>query len=658
MALSIAGAPSQKVVPIAPPRHETSTPPDRTPGRPNRDGAPILKLGVPRGRPSRRPPGPWLIQVLQLWQERGTAYVLERAWLRLRGPARYDPHWIRAHDALSDADVAAIRRRIARLARRPVISIILPLADAPLDGVRATIATIAGQIYESWELLVVADATIATEMRQLVEAHAAAEPRIKLVLDASEPVAASNRGLELARGEFIARLAAGSRLARHALYLIAEEIDANPEANIIYADEDEIDARGQRSNPHFKTDWNPDLFLSQDYLTGLVALRRDLVCEVGGFRAELAQAADYDLALRLIERIRAATIRHVPFVLCHRGAREAPALSPSGDERASDAVRALTQHLARSGIDATVAVTASGRNFRVRRRLSSPPPVSLIMPTRDGTDFLRAAIESIFAHTDYPDYEIVVVDNQSTDAQALAYLTALERQARVRVLRYDRPFNFSAINNFAARQCTSPILGLLNNDVTVIGGDWLRELVSQAVRPEVGAAGAMLYYPDDTIQHAGIIVGYGGSAVNCYAGLPRGSPGYFGRADAIRNCSAVTAACLFTRADVFAELGGLNEQRFAVAFNDVDYCLRLRERGYLVTWTPFAELYHYESVTRGDDMDLDKRTRFRNEEAHLVRHWGAVLANDPYYSPNLSLHEGAFQWGDDVRVVRPWRREP
>ena len=280
------------------------------------------------------------------------------------------------------------------------------------------------------------------------------------------------------------------------------------------------------------------------------------------------------------------------------------------------------------------------------------------MPTRDGMDFLRAAIESIFERTDYPNYEIVVVDNRSADPEALAYLTALERQERVRVLRYDRPFNFSAINNFAARQCTSPILGLLNNDVTVIGGDWLRELASHAVRPEVGAVGAMLYYPDDTIQHAGIIVGYGGTAVNCYAGLPRGSPGYFGRAGAIQNCSAVTAACLLTRAAVFAELGGLNEQRFAVAFNDVDYCLRLREHGYLVTWTPFAELYHHESVTRGDDMDLDKRTRFRNEEAHLVRHWGAVLANDPYYNPNLSLHEGAFRWGDDVRVVRPWRREP
>jgi GT2 family glycosyltransferase len=595
---------------------------------------------------------------LQLWRERGTAYVLERAWLRLRGPARYDPHWIRAHDALSDADVAAIRRCIARLQRRPVISIILAVADAPPDAVRATIATLTGQIYESWELLVVADATVATEMRQLVEAHAAAEPRIRLVLDAGGgPVAASNRGLELAGGEFIARLAAGSRLARHALYLIAEEINANPEANIIYADEDEIDARGRRSNPQFKSDWNPDLFLSQNYLTGLLMLRRELMCEVGGFRAEFTAAADYDLALRLIERIQAATIRHVPFVLCHGAAKEGAALSPSGDERVNDAVQALTQHLARSGIDATVDPSRSGRSFRVRRKLSSPPPVSLIMPTRDGMDFLRAAIESIFERTDYPNYEIVVVDNRSADPEALAYLMALERQERVRVLRYDRPFNFSAINNFAARECTSPILGLLNNDITVIGGDWLRELASHAVRPEVGAVGAMLYYPDDTIQHAGIIVGYGGTAVNCYAGLPRGSPGYFGRAGAIQNCSAVTAACLLTRAAVFAELGGLNEQRFAVAFNDVDYCLRLREHGYLVTWTPFAELYHHESVTRGDDMDLDKRTRFRNEEAHLVRHWGAVLANDPYYNPNLSLHEGAFRWDDDVRVVRPWRGE-
>ncbi len=278
------------------------------------------------------------------------------------------------------------------------------------------------------------------------------------------------------------------------------------------------------------------------------------------------------------------------------------------------------------------------------------------MPTRDRADLLEGAVESILARTDYPDYEIVVVDNGSTQPDALAYLENLERQPRIRVLRYDRPFNFSAINNFAARQCTSPILGLLNNDVVVIGAGWLAELVSHAVRPEVGAVGAMLYYPDDTIQHAGIIVGYGGAAINCYGGVPRGSGGYFSRLGTVQNYSAVTGACLLTRANVFAELGGLNETDLAVAFNDVDYCLRVRERGLLVTWTPHAELYHLESVSRGDDMARDKILRFRAEEAYLARRWADVLAHDPYYNPNLSNWEGLFELGEDVRVKRPWRR--
>jgi GT2 family glycosyltransferase len=626
-----------------------------------RTGQPILKLGVPRERPSGRPPGPWLWQVFELWQDKGAAYLLERAWLRLRGPARYDPDWIGAHDTLTEADVAQIRARIARLAQRPVISIILSIGHGPLEAVRGTIESVIGQIYGHWELFVAGEVTESVERRKLVEGYASSDARIKPCFDSDDgPVAVANAVLTRVAGEFLLRLAAGGQLAPHALYLVAEEIDKAPEATIIYADEDEIDAAGRRANPHFKPDWNPDLFLSQNYLGAPVALRCDRVRDAGGFRAELADAADYDLVLRLIERVPGSTIRHVPFVLHHRNAGEGPA--PRADQVSAPTRRAreqhaLEQHLGRLGIDATVETSPSGRNLRVRRRLSATPMVSLIIPTRDGADVLKAAVDSILARTDYPDYEIVIVDNQSSQPEALAYLAALEREPRVRVLRFDRPFNFSAINNFAARQCTSPVLGLVNNDVLVIGGGWLRELVSHAVRPEVGAAGAMLYYPDDTIQHAGIIAGYGGTAVNCYAGLPRGSPGYFWRADAIQNYSAVTGACLLTRADVFAELGGFNETRFAIAFNDVDYCLRLRERGYLVTWTPFAELYHMESVSRGDDMDLDKRTRFRDEEAQLVRHWGRILANDPAYNPNLSLHEGLFQWGGDVRVVAPWRGE-
>ena len=597
---------------------------------------------------------PWPLRVFWLWRDKGVAYVLRRAWLRVRGPRQYDPDWIRAHDALSRADLVAIGRRIDALKRPPLFSIILTVAAEPAR-MQAAIDAVRAQIYDRWELYLIgaAAAAIPEGLHGDVTGN-----RIRLDFLGREDVsAAANDALAQAAGEFVIRLGCDGRLASHALYLLAEAIDADPDANIIYGDEDDIDDQGRRSNPQFKTDWNPDLLLSQSYFGSVVAYRAERVREAGGFRAGFAGAEDYDLALRVIERVAGSTIRHVPFLLYQRYAghlRTGPAVAQSG--YAASARRALEEHLARTGTVATVEVGSEAGIFRVRRKLPvTPPRVSLIMPTRDGADLLKGAVELILARTDYPDYEIVVVDNGSTQPDALAYLANLERQPRIRVLRYDRPFNFSAINNFAARQCISPILGLLNNDVVVIGAGWLAELVSHAVRPEVGAVGAMLYYPDDTIQHAGIIVGYGGAAINCYGGVPRGSGGYFSRLAAVQNYSAVTGACLLTRSDVFAELGGLNETDLAVAFNDVDYCLRLRERGYLVTWTPYAELYHLELVSRGDDMARDKILRFRAEEAYLARRWADALAHDPYYNPNLSNWEGLFELGEDVRVKRPWR---
>jgi GT2 family glycosyltransferase len=592
----------------------------RDDGAATRHGAPGAGAAERSNARVGRSRHPWLLRLYWLWRDRGLAYVLKRAWLRVRGPQQYDPDWLKAHHAPSSADIAAIKRRIERFTQRPRFSIILTGSDQPADA-RAAIETVRAQIYDDWELF---------------EAGS---------------VAGANEALAKVTGDFLIRLPATGRLAPDALYMLAEAINADPDVNLIYSDEDEINDQGRRANPHFKTDWNPDLFLSQDYTGNLVAYRSERVREAGGFRAGFAGAENYDLALRVTERVAGSTIRHVPFLLYHgRAAQGASGVDPSVGRRA------LEEHLARTGVDAAVVLGVGGETFRVKRNVPTPPPkVSLIIPTRDRVDLLRGAVESILARTDYPNYEIVVVDNGSAQPEALSYLDGLESEPRARVLRYDQPFNFSAINNFAARQCASPILGLLNNDIVVIGAEWLSELVSHAMRPEVGAVGAMLYYPDDTIQHAGIIVGYGGAAINCYGDVRRGSPGYFSRLRSIQNYTAVTAACLLTRADVFAEVGGLNETDLAVAFNDVDYCLRLRERGYLVTWTPYAELYHLESVSRGDDMARDKIVRFRAEEAYLARRWAAVLAHDPYYNPNLSHYEGLFELGEDVRVRRPWR---
>jgi GT2 family glycosyltransferase len=587
------------------------------------DGAAAQHGALGAGAPQRsgervgRARHPWLLRLYWLWRDRGLAYVLRRALLRVRGPQQYDPDWLKAHDALSAADVAAIKRRIERFAQRPLFSVILTGSGLSADA-RAACETVQAQIYDRWELL------------------------------EADSLAGANGALAKATGDFMMQLPTSGRLAPHALYLLAEAVNADSAVNLIYSDEDVIDDQRRRTNPHFKTDWNPDLLLSQNYFGHLVAYRAERVREVGGFRDGFAGAEDYDLALRVTERIDHSTICHVPFLLYH--GRTGQGVEPSAGKRA------LAEHLARMGIDAVVEIGAGGETFRVKRRVPRPSPkVSLIIPTRDRVALLKGAVESILERTEYPDYEIVVVDNGSTQADALAYLAGLEGRPCVRVLRYDKPFNFSAINNFAARQCDSPILGLVNNDIVVIGAGWLSDLVSHAVRPEVGAVGTMLYYPDDTIQHAGIVVGYGGAAINCYGGVARGSSGYFARLQSIQNYTAVTAACLLTRADVFHEVGGLNETDLAVAFNDVDYCLRLRERGYLVTWTPYAELYHLESVSRGDDMARDKIKRFRAEEAYLARRWAKELAHDPYYNPNFSHYEGLFQLGDDVRVMRPWR---
>jgi GT2 family glycosyltransferase len=601
---------------------------------------------------------PWIVRVFWLWQDRGAAYVFRRVLIKLRGTRSY-PNWVRDNVRLSQRDVAAIQTRLAALAHRPLISLVVPISGSDAGLARPAIDAVVAQLYGVWELRIAADATCGPDMRAMLEACAHRDTRITVAFDAAADIGETKvAAFAQTRGAWIAFLNGRGVLAPHALYLAVEAINASPDLNLIYTDEDGIDASGVPRDPVMKPDWNPDLLLSHDYLGDLLLLRRSCVTNAGGLRTGYGHAQLYDLVLRVVERIAQQTIRHIPFVL-----HSSPVLSSSETEAldqepecGEDARRAVREHLARRGIPATVEPIRGSAGHRVRRAVSLPVPrVSLIIPTRDHADLLRGTITSILERTDYADYEIVIVDNQSEDPQALSYLESLAAEPRVKVLCYAAPFNYSAINNFAARQCTGAILGLVNNDIVVINSDWLTEMVSHALRPEVGAVGAMLYYPNDTIQHAGIVVGFGGSAINCYGGLPRGAAGYQGRAGLVQDYSAVTAACLLTRADVFHEVGGLNETDLAVAFNDVDYCLKLRERGYLNVWTPFAELYHLESASRGDDMAPDKIKRFRAEQRYLAAHWKTILACDPAYNPNLSLFEGLFKLAERSRSKQPWR---
>lgn len=590
-------------------------------------------------------------RMLWVWREKGARYVLKRVLARLgHGTLSYES-WIKQNDTLLPRDVAQIRGRIGQLQQQPIITLILRLERPRAATLQRVIDSVRVQLYENWQLCIASYYAHTSEVKTLLDNYANVDARIQIIADNIGGVHAGNAALAVAAGEFIGLLGQNDRLAPHALYLVVEEINDCADVSLIYTDEDTIDGQGRRSSPRFKTDWNPDLFLSRNYIGHLAIYCRELIKSIG-FRVGFDGCEDYDLTLQAIERIESTKIRYVPHVLVHR---ESP-FAVAAESATDNARRALKDHLGRLGVRADVEASRSGNYFRVRRMLPTPAPrVSIIIPTRDHVALLRGTVESILSKTSYPDFEIVIVDNQSVDAAALSYLDRLAERPNIRVLRFDHPFNYSAINNFAAKQCQSPILAFLNNDILAIDDGWLTEMVSQAMRPEVAAVGAMLYYPNDVIQHAGIILGFGGVAANCCSGVDRGSRDHLTRVEVTQNYSAVTAACLLTRAVVFNEVNGFNEVDLPVAFNDVDYCLRLRERGYLITWTPYAEFYHLESVSRGDDMSPSKIDRFRRDQAYMTKRWAHVLTHDPYYSPNLSLDDAPFALAAVPRHRRPWK---
>lgn len=521
----------------------------------------------------------------------------------------------------------------------PSISIVLPVRDPPLPWLRRCLDSVLAQTYPHWQLCIADDASRSGAVRRLLREYAAREPRIALRLRENHGhiCEASNSAIELAAGGYIGFLDHDDELAPSALAEVARAIAEHPRARLFYTDEDKIDESGRRFEPNFKPAWNPDLLRAQNYICHFVAIDAALVREAGGLRPGYEGAQDHDLLLRCAERLDDAQIVHIPQVLYHwRVLPESTALSGGAKPYAREAGRrAIEEHYGRTGVRARVEVTEHGY-YRSVRSLSERPLASLIVPTRDRVGLLRTCVESVLARTAYRPLELLVVDNGSSEAQTLHYLDELRRREHVRVLSWPHAFNFSAIVNHAAAQARGEVLCLLNNDTEVIASDWLDELVSHAVREDVGAVGGMLYYPNDTIQHAGVILGIGGIAGHSHGHLRRGSNGYLGRAGVVQNLSAVTGACLALRRSVFDEVGGLDES-LAVAFNDIDLCLRLHARGYRNVWTPHAELYHHESASRGPEDTPEKRARFLAESAAMHRRWGELLLNDPAYNPNLSL---------------------
>jgi len=593
--------------------------------------------------------------VIEVQDEAGTWHIaVSRVVKRTADAAPPPPNtyaaWVAAYDTLNPDIADKIRAKLAALAKRPLISVLLPTYNTPEKLLVAAIESVRSQIYENWELCISDDASKEPHVRKVLERYQKKDPRIKVVFrETNGHISAnSNSALALAHGEFIALLDHDDEIRKHALACVALELDAHPNADLIYSDEDKIDENGHRYDHYFKPDWNPDLFNVQNYVSHLGVYRTLLVREVGGFRVGYEGSQDWDLAMRVIERTAPDRIRHIPKILYHwRSVPGSTAMLIGAKSYATSAAeKVISEHFFRIGVNATITPT-KGSYWRVHYPIPDPAPrVTLIIPTRNRLNFLKPCVESLLAKTTYPNFEILIVDNDSDDSETLAYLEEVGRgvpaepsrdKRPVRVVRFPGEFNFSAINNFGVSQTDAPLVGLLNNDLAVIHGDWLDEMVSHALRPEIGCVGAKLYYPDDKIQHAGVILGIGGVAAHAWQTHPRGAAGQAHRNLLQQNMSAVTAACLVIRRDIYLQVGGLEADQLKVAFNDVDFCLKVRAAGYRNFWTPYAELYHHESASRGKEDTLEKRDRFRSEVDYMTEKWGDILVNDPTYNPNLTL---------------------
>lgn len=546
--------------------------------------------------------------------------------------------WINRYDTLDEVQTAKRRLTMATWSYQPLFSLLMtvPPGFKPAHF-KETLTSVRAQLYPGWEFLIAYPESEANspKIADLFRAFATDHRFTFIPAAATESRAdALNRLLAQAQGDFIGLLAPGSQLTLHALYEIVALLNRLPESDIIYSDEDKLTEQGQRCDPYFKPDWSPDLFYAQHYLKQLTVYRRALVEQVGGFEANYPEQEDYALILRLLEseQISPDRIRHIPRVLSH---------SRQVAENVPSAMKALNDHFQRAQQTAQVKPTPGG--WRVIYHLPIPLPlVSIIIPTRDRVKLLRGLVEDLLQRTDYPPLEILIINNDSQEPSTLAYLREIQAQPQVRVLSQPGNFNYSRLNNFGVAQAKGEIICLLNNDLRVIHPDWLKEMLSHAARPEIGAVGAKLYYPDNTLQHAGVIAGLGGAAGHLLKGALRQAPAYQWKPFLTQNYSAVTSACLVMRRAVFQESGGFNEKHLPVAFNDVDLCLRLRQRGYRILWTPYAELYHLESASRGSDNTLKKYLRLRRELKYLRKQWAEVLENDPYYNPNLTLQYEDF----------------
>ncbi len=546
----------------------------------------------------------------------------------------------------------------------PLISVIMPTYNTPMQYLKKAIDSVISQSYPNWELCIADDASTNKETIETLEEYEKKYKNIKVLYRATNGhiSEASNSALTLARGEYIAFLDHDDTLAPNALYEMVKKRNENQSLKLIYSDEDKIDENDHRYSPHFKSGWNPDMLFSQNYICHLLFLKKEVVDAIGGFRRGYEGSQDYDLVLRAIEQLKDDEIGRVEKILYHwRAIKGSTAYESSEKSYAHEAgLKALQDYFSKKSETITVEDGLLPNTYKVNyppfiQHPISPaqntdtsvaktkvgydrhyPLVSLLIPTRDGYDILHKCVDSILEKTTYPNYEILILDNETICKKTLNYFENIKKHKNITILEYHHPFNYSAINNYGVKHAKGEIVGLINNDVEVITEHWLTEMVQHAIRPEIGAVGAKLYYDNDTIQHAGVVLGIGGVAGHAHKYFKKNAHGYFSRLKIIQSYSAVTGACLVVKKELYEEVGGLDEENLKVAFNDVDFCLKLLQKGYRNLWTPYVELYHHESISRGAEDNPEKIKRFNAEVAYMKNRWFMYLEFDNCYNCNLT----------------------
>lgn len=573
------------------------------------------------------------------WRVSAPVRWLSRQLQRLRGvsPASTGPRdatyaeWVRCYDQHGMAPAPASGLVEEGGPDQPRFAILLTIEEQDAALLASTVDALLAQRHGAWELCMRTGAAATEGARAALALYAARDARIRLDAEAS--------------GDWVLPIEPGDILPAHALLCMARAIAETPGVRLVYADEDVLDAEGTRSDPCFKPDWNIDLLRSGNLSLRPCAFARTLFAAADGWRGVFDAAAEYDIALLCSEHLVSSQVRHLPQVLCHRRAD-----AGESAERRGARLAALRRHLLR--IDANADAEDTGNELRVRYRLPAPPPaVTLIVPTRNAVALLRQCIESIVGGTAYPDFDILVIDNGSDDPDALAYLRELGASPGIEVVRDDGPFNYAGLNNRAVARARGEVVALVNNDVEVGSSGWLQEMVSIAVQPGVGAVGAKLLFADETVQHGGVLLGVGGIAAHAHKHVPAWHPGYFQRAQSLQSMSAVTAACLVVQKRLYEEVGGLDERHLKVAYNDIDFCLKLQAAGYRNVWTPHAVLFHHESATRGQEVSDAQRARLAEEELCMRQRWSNLIANDPAYNPNLTIHAENFGLAWPPRVL-------